>query len=76
MRNHAFISDYYREQQKLVQDKILNERDEDILYSDTDELVEYYFSHHSFAPIEFDPEQQMNFEHKKGTRPQGEWGGV
>ena len=58
MRALTLISDYYRTEQKYIETQILSERDATILYSDTQELVEYYFSHHSFAPIEFDPERQ------------------
>jgi hypothetical protein len=68
MRAYAYISDYYRGQQKQIETKILTERDETILYSDTEELVEYYFSHHSLTPIEFDPERQPSFEHTKAVR--------
>src|SRR5439155_10594991 len=50
------------------EDQILRERDETILHSDTDELVEYYFSTNSFSPIEFDAERERSFEHKKDIR--------
>jgi hypothetical protein len=63
-----FVFDYYRELQKHVLDQILRESDETILHSNTDELVEYYFSHNSLMPIEFDPKQQPSFEHKKEVR--------
>ena len=68
MTNRAYISDYYREQQEMIESIILRESDETILYSATEELVAYYCSHHSFAPIEFDPERQPSFEHTKAVR--------
>ena len=43
-RNQASISDYYRALLNQVQDQILREKDETILHSNTDELVDYYFS--------------------------------
>lgn len=67
-RNRSSISDYYRALQQKVQDQILREKDETILLSDTDELVEYYFSITSLSPIEFDAERQPSFEHKKEVR--------
>ncbi len=67
-RNRASISDYYRVLQQKVQNQILTEEDETVLLSDTDELVEYYFSHNSLSPIEFDAERQPSFEHKKEVR--------
>jgi len=62
------IDAYYRALQKQVEDQILREKDETILHSEIDELTEYYFSHNSFSPIEFDPEQERSFEHKKDVR--------
>jgi hypothetical protein len=67
-RNQASISDYYRALLKQVQDQILKEKDETILHSNTDELVDYYFSHNSFETIEFDSGQPPTFEHKKEVR--------
>ncbi len=67
-RNQASISDYYRALLNQVQDQILREKDETILHSNTDELVDYYFSHNSFEAIEFDPDQPPTFEHKKDIR--------
>ncbi len=67
-RDRPSIDAYYRALQKQVEDQILRERDETILHSDTDELTEYYFSHNSFSPIEFDQERERTFEHKKDVR--------
>lgn len=67
-RDRPSIDAYYRSLQKQVEDKILREGDETILHSDTDELVEYYFSHNSFSPIEFDTERERSFEHRKDVR--------
>lgn len=67
-RDRPSIDAYYRALQKQVEDQILRERDETILHSDTDELVEYYFSHNSFSPIEFDSERERSFEHRKDVR--------
>ncbi|HHT9131288.1 MAG TPA: hypothetical protein ACFYED_02260 [Candidatus Tripitaka californicus] len=64
----AFISDYYRALQKQVQEQILGEKDEVILHSNTDELVEYYFAYNSLSPIEFDPNRDQTLEHKKEMR--------
>jgi len=63
-----FVSEYYEGLEKEVLTKILIESDETILHSNTDELVEYYFSHNSLAPIEFDSERQSTIEHKKEVR--------
>lgn len=67
-RNQVFISDYYGVLLKKVQDQILREKDETILHSDSDELLDYYFSHNSLEIIEFDSEQPSTFEHKKQIR--------
>lgn len=67
-RNRPSIDAYYRVLQKQVEDQILREKDETILHSEIDELAEYYFSHNSFSPIEFDPERERSFEHKKDVR--------
>lgn len=67
-RDRLSIDAYYRALQKQVEDQILREKDETILHSEIDELAEYYFSHNSFSPIEFDPERERSFEHKKDVR--------
>lgn len=67
-RDRPSIDAYYRALQKQVEDQILKENDETILHSNTDELTEYYFSHNSFTPIEFDSERERAFEHKKEVR--------
>lgn len=66
--NQPFISDYYRALQKEVQSKILGEKDETILHSNSEELTEYYFSNNSFDIIEFDPDNSPTFEHRKDMR--------
>jgi hypothetical protein len=67
-RDRPTIDDAYRTFLKNVQNSILSERDEMVLHSDTEDLAEYYFSHNSFSPVEFDPDRGPTFEHKKEMR--------
>jgi hypothetical protein len=51
-----------------IRDSIFREKDEVILYSDTEEMIEHYASNNCLNLIEFDPTQQPTFEHKKELR--------
>lgn len=68
MFNRASISDYYRALLEKIKEEILREKDETLLHSDTNELTDYYISHHAFEPVELDPERESSFEHKKDIR--------
>lgn len=67
-RNQVFISDYYRGLFENIKKQILSEKDEYIIQSNLNELVDYYFSNNCLSPIEFDKERQENFEHRKELR--------
>jgi hypothetical protein len=64
-RSKTYISDYYLDKFNKVKTEILNEKDEFILGTDIDELVDYYFSANCLTPIEFDTERHGTLDHKK-----------
>lgn len=68
MFNQAGISDVYRSEWDKLQRRIMSEPDSSIIGSSTDELVEYYLSHHSFDRIDMDPNRDMSAEHIKEVR--------
>jgi hypothetical protein len=47
-RNQVFISDYYKGLFENIKKQILSEKDEYIIQSNLDELVDYYFSKRQF----------------------------
>lgn len=54
--------------QEQIRAEILNERDETVLHTKTEKLIEYYISAKQLQPIEFDPENQPFLDHKKELR--------
>ena len=69
MYNQPSISDYYRNLfEKTLHSLILNESDNFIVGTPTDELVEYYFSNHALHKIELDKSRGETIEHVKEVR--------
>jgi hypothetical protein len=67
-RHIQYIRDYYDHLQQQIHAQILSEKDDVILYSDTEQLLEYYVANSQLRPIEFNPELTESFEHKKELR--------
>jgi len=67
-RGNQQITEYYRILLIQIRDSIISEKDESILYSNTEEMIEYYASNNCLNPIEFDPIQQPTMEHKRELR--------
>jgi hypothetical protein len=56
------ISDYYRNLQQEVRGKILRESDEQIVGSDIDELIRYFYEQYAFSPIEEDSVRDASYD--------------
>jgi hypothetical protein len=67
-RGNQLIAEFYRTRQQQIRDSILCENDDVILYSNTEEMIEYYSVNNCLDPIDFDPTQQATFEPKKELR--------
>jgi len=67
-RNRITISQHYQGLLKKINKEIMEEEDNYILMTDTQELTDYYFSENSLTPIEFDTSKDENLEHKKEVR--------
>jgi hypothetical protein len=67
-QNSRLIVEYYRAVQQQTHEQILNENDETILHADAEQLEKYFLANKLLKPIEFDPEREAVFEHKKEIR--------
>jgi hypothetical protein len=67
-RHVESIRDYYDHLKRQIQGQILSEKDDVILYSEAEQLLEYYVANVRLKPIEFNPEQTNSLEHKKELR--------
>jgi hypothetical protein len=66
--NKASISDYYRAIVDHVSNQILTSSDDLIIKTDTEELVEKFYSTNHFEPIVVDTSKDESFSHKKEMR--------
>lgn len=64
MYNRASISDYYRDAFEKIRSAVLREPEEQIIGSDTEELVQYYIQQYVLEPIEPDDSKETNWEHQ------------
>jgi hypothetical protein len=64
-RGRAFLSDYYRNVYQVVTEEIMREDDKNIIGSNTDALVEYYYQKYALIPIEEDSDKEATFDPKK-----------
>ncbi len=62
------IFDYYRGLLKKVTDEIVNETDATIIWTNPEELAEYYFSKYRLSPVEFDDSREASWELQKYTK--------
>jgi len=80
-RSKLTISDYYNNIFEKIKEKIFSEKDEFIIGTTTEELVEYYFSNNHLQEINIDNKRHETLERKKfiKTIPSHEreepWGG-
>jgi hypothetical protein len=59
------VSDYYSECERQISDEILREKDDRILFTDIEELVDYYCAEKCLTPIEHESNEQTSCEHIK-----------
>lgn len=67
-RSAPSIRDYYANEQERIRVQILGEKDETILFTDSEKLAEYYVAKAKLQPIEFDPQESEHIQHKKELR--------
>lgn len=58
-------SEYYQQLFDELKLKIMSEKDDLIITTETDDLVKYYYSKNSLHPINFNSETEETIEHKK-----------
>ena len=77
-RRNKNIKEYYSEIFELIKRQIFGEKDEYIIATPTEDLVNYYISKNGLNPIEFDNEKEESIEHKKYIKripaERREWG--
>lgn len=61
------FDDYYRDALERFQQEILRESDEQIIWSDIEELTKYFFSKYALSPVKFDRED-ISYDIKKELR--------
>jgi len=67
-RREVTISDYYNNIFEKIKEKILSEKDEFIIGTTTEELLEYYFPDNHLQKIEIDNKRTEKIEYKKSMK--------